>query len=190
MPPAPLLSELRGRLAGETARLSSYRDAQPQLKQFLDQLTRYLGLVGLTALFVGGIGVALSIQAFVREKFQSIAILKALGADSATIIQSYLGQAVGLGIVGSVMGLGMGIALQRLLPQALSTLLATDLLQQVEFSSVLSPAAVGPLAKGHFDLDDYIEYVIEMLHALGLGTHVMAVCHPSVPVFAASLSLR
>jgi putative ABC transport system permease protein len=148
MPVHPLLLELRGWLAGDSARVSSYREGQPQLKHFLDQLTRYLGLVGLTALFVGGIGVALSIQAFVREKFQSIAILKALGADSATIIQSYLGQAVGLGIVGSGVGVGFGILLQRLLPQAVSALLATDLLQQVEFSSVLSPAALAPITKG------------------------------------------
>ena len=88
LPPSPLVSELRGQLSGDDARVSSYRDAQPQLKQFLDQLKRYLGLVGLTALFVGGIGVALSVQAFVREKLQSIAILKALGADSSTIIRS------------------------------------------------------------------------------------------------------
>lgn len=145
---SPLLTELRSRLAGESARVSSYRDAQPQLKQFLDQLARYVGLVGLTALFVGGIGVALSIQAFVREKYQSIAILKTLGADTKTIVQSYLGQAVALGIVGSGVGMGIGIALQGLLPQAVSALLATDLLTQVEFSSVLSRAALAPLAKG------------------------------------------
>jgi putative ABC transport system permease protein len=148
LPPSPLVSELRGQLSGDDARVSSYRDAQPQLKQFLDQLKRYLGLVGLTALFVGGIGVALSVQAFVREKLQSIAILKALGADSSTIIRSYLSQAVGLGLVGSAVGVGIGIVLQRILPQALSTLLATDLLQQVQFSAVLSAAALGPLAKG------------------------------------------
>ncbi len=145
---SPLLHELRGRLAAESARVSSYRDAQPQLKQFLDQLARYLGLVGLTALFVGGIGVALSIQAFVREKLQSIAILKTLGADSKTIIHSYLGQAVGLGLVGSVVGIAIGVALQSVLPQAVSTLLATDVLQQVEFTSMPALAAVPPIAKG------------------------------------------
>ena len=72
--------------------MSSYRDAQPQLKQFLDQLARYLGLVGLTALFVGGIGVALSIQAFIREKFQSIAILKTLGADTRLLFSHIWGR--------------------------------------------------------------------------------------------------
>jgi len=42
-----------------------------------------------------------------------------------------------------------------------------------------------PVAEGRFDLDDYIDYIIEMLHHLGPNTHVMAVCQPSVPVLAA-----
>ncbi|MCC0032347.1 MAG: polyhydroxyalkanoate depolymerase [Brucellaceae bacterium] len=46
-------------------------------------------------------------------------------------------------------------------------------------------ARMVPRSAGRFDLDDYIDYVIEMLHHLGEGTHVMAVCQPSVPVFAA-----
>ncbi len=46
-------------------------------------------------------------------------------------------------------------------------------------------ARIVPLAEGRFDLDDYIDYVIEMLRHLGPNTHVMAVCQPSVPVFAA-----
>ncbi|QDZ02162.1 polyhydroxyalkanoate depolymerase [Nitratireductor mangrovi] len=47
-------------------------------------------------------------------------------------------------------------------------------------------ARMVPLAEGHFDLDDYIDYVIDMLHALGPDTHLMAVCQPSVPVLAAA----
>jgi poly(3-hydroxybutyrate) depolymerase len=42
-----------------------------------------------------------------------------------------------------------------------------------------------PLADGPFDLDDYIDYVIAILHHLGPDTHVIAVCQPSVPVLAA-----
>jgi poly(3-hydroxybutyrate) depolymerase len=42
-----------------------------------------------------------------------------------------------------------------------------------------------PLSYGDFDLDDYIDYVIEMIHHLGEGVHVMAVCQPTVPVLAA-----
>jgi poly(3-hydroxybutyrate) depolymerase len=46
-------------------------------------------------------------------------------------------------------------------------------------------ARMVPLADGTFDLDDYIDYVISILHRLGPGAHVMAVCQPSVPVAAA-----
>lgn len=41
------------------------------------------------------------------------------------------------------------------------------------------------LSEGTFDLDDYIDYVIQMLHFLGPDTHVIAVCQPAVPVLAA-----
>ena len=46
-------------------------------------------------------------------------------------------------------------------------------------------ARMVPLSEGYFDLDDYIDYVISMLHTLGSDTHVIAVCQPSVPVLAA-----
>jgi poly(3-hydroxybutyrate) depolymerase len=42
-----------------------------------------------------------------------------------------------------------------------------------------------PLAGGHFDLDDFIDHVIDFLHVLGPNTHVIAVCQPAVPVLAA-----
>ncbi|HEY5305132.1 MAG TPA: polyhydroxyalkanoate depolymerase [Pseudolabrys sp.] len=42
-----------------------------------------------------------------------------------------------------------------------------------------------PVAQGRFDLDDYIDYVIAILHFLGGDAHVIAVCQPSVPVLAA-----
>ncbi|MDR7102079.1 polyhydroxyalkanoate depolymerase [Croceicoccus sp. BE223] len=47
-------------------------------------------------------------------------------------------------------------------------------------------AKLVPMAEGSFDLDDYIDYVISFLEHIGPGTHVMAVCQPSVPAFAAT----
>ncbi len=47
-------------------------------------------------------------------------------------------------------------------------------------------ARMVPLAEGAFDLDDYIDYLVSMLHLLGAGVHLMAVCQPSVPVLAAA----
>jgi poly(3-hydroxybutyrate) depolymerase len=42
-----------------------------------------------------------------------------------------------------------------------------------------------PVSEGPFDLDDYVDYLVSMLHALGGNAHVIAVCQPSVPVMAA-----
>jgi len=47
-------------------------------------------------------------------------------------------------------------------------------------------AKMVPLSAGRFDLDDYIDYLIEFLHFIGPGTHMLAVCQPSVPAFAAA----
>jgi poly(3-hydroxybutyrate) depolymerase len=47
-------------------------------------------------------------------------------------------------------------------------------------------ARMVPLAEGGFDLDDYIDYIISILHFLGPDVHIMAVCQPSVPVLAAT----
>lgn len=47
-------------------------------------------------------------------------------------------------------------------------------------------ARMVPMTEGTFDLEDYIDYVIEMLHHLGRDTHVVAVCQPAVPVLAAA----
>ena len=148
LPADPLLYELRGRLESDSARVSGYKDAQPQLKQFLDQLTRYLGLIGLTALFIGGLGVATSVHAFIREKLTTIAILKTIGADSPTIIRTYALQAMMLGLAGSLIGLVIGVLLQQGLPWMIAALMASDLLDQLGFTEAGLSISPVPLVKG------------------------------------------
>ena len=46
-------------------------------------------------------------------------------------------------------------------------------------------ARMVPITEGGFDLDDYINYIVSILHFLGGDVHVVAVCQPSVPVVAA-----
>ena len=46
-------------------------------------------------------------------------------------------------------------------------------------------AKLVPVEDGHFDLDDYIDYLIEFLDTIGPGAHIIAVCQPSVPALAA-----
>ncbi|WP_206049264.1 polyhydroxyalkanoate depolymerase [Novosphingobium sp. PC22D] len=47
-------------------------------------------------------------------------------------------------------------------------------------------AKLVPLSAGRFDLDDYIDYLVEYLEFIGPGAHVLAVCQPSVPAYAAT----
>src|SRR3546814_19697853 len=42
-----------------------------------------------------------------------------------------------------------------------------------------------PTAEGRFDLDDYIDYLIEYMDVIGPGAHNIAVCQPSVPALSA-----
>ncbi len=146
--PRAVVYELRGRLTHESARITTYRTAQPRLKRFLDQLSRYLGLIGLTALFVGGIGVGTTVHAFVCEKLQTIAILKTLGAESALVVRIYLFQAMFLGVVGSVVGVALGLGLQGVLPWLMEGIFSQQLLDQIAFTEFLSLSTVLPVLKG------------------------------------------
>ena len=135
----PLMGELRGRLAQEGMRVTSYREAQPRIRRFLDQLSTYLGLIGLTSLFVGGIGVAATVHGFIKQKVMTIAILKTLGAEAGFITRVYLIQSVILGGIGGIVGVVLGVGFQSLLPSLLSTFLPGPLVLEV---------FVGPLIKG------------------------------------------
>ena len=71
-----------------------------------------------------------------------------------------------------------------------ATLLRGTVQRMVENQEVFitdwADARTVPLSAGDFDLDDYIDYVIEFLQHIGEGAHVLAVCQPSVPAFAAA----
>jgi len=47
-------------------------------------------------------------------------------------------------------------------------------------------AKLVPLSDGSFDLDDYVDYLIQFLEHVGPGAHMLAVCQPSVPAYAAA----
>ena len=71
-----------------------------------------------------------------------------------------------------------------------ATLLRGTVARMVENQDVYitdwADAKMVPLEAGVFALDDYIDYVIAFLEFLGPDTHVIAVCQPSVPAYAAT----
>jgi poly(3-hydroxybutyrate) depolymerase len=71
-----------------------------------------------------------------------------------------------------------------------ATLLRGTVARMVENQEVWitdwADAKMVPTDQGRFDLDDYIDYLIEFLRFIGEDTHMLAVCQPSVPAFAAA----
>jgi putative ABC transport system permease protein len=113
--PKAAREELARALADPGVRVSSFDEAQPGLRRFFSELTTYLGLVGLASLLVGGIGVASSVSTFLRRQLSTIAILKALGAGSRTLVATYTVQTLALGLAGSVVGAALGVLMQPIL---------------------------------------------------------------------------
>jgi len=120
------------RVADPSVRVASYDEAQPGLRRFFTQLAGYLGLVGLASLLVGGIGVASSVATFVRRQEPTIAILKALGADSRTLLATYLWQTLSVGVLASLVGAALGTALQPVLIRLLAGFVPFTLRAQAE----------------------------------------------------------
>ena len=59
--------------------------AQPGLSRFMDRLTAILGLVGLTALLLGGIGIAQAVSGYLDGRAETIATMKCLGAPARVV---------------------------------------------------------------------------------------------------------
>jgi putative ABC transport system permease protein len=128
------------------------RDPSPQVSRSLERLRQFLTLVGLTALLVGGVGVANAVATYIDRRRRVIAAFKCLGATGNVIFGVHLLQV--LFIAG--IGIGIGIALGLLLPVALTVWLGDTLPIKAEFSvsapSMLMAAAYGLLVTLLFTL--------------------------------------
>ncbi|HEX3944353.1 MAG TPA: FtsX-like permease family protein [Rhizomicrobium sp.] len=86
-------------------------DAAPGLRRFVEQITMFLTLVGLTALVVGGVGAGEAMSAFLDRKRTEIATLKALGAGGGLIFLTFFLQVMAIAVVAVLCGLLVGAAL-------------------------------------------------------------------------------
>lgn len=131
-----LADRYRSSLRSERIRVRTVADDQRNLNDVLTRLTGYLGLVALIALLLGGIGVASSVIVFVRQRTQSVAVLRCLGATAGSIFAIYLLEAGAMGLAGSITGAAAGVAVQRLLPGLLSGILPVDVIPALSWSAV------------------------------------------------------
>ncbi|MHA7971351.1 ABC transporter permease [Rhizobium sp. CAU 1783] len=110
--PAPAAEAIRQKAqsalpnAGWSIRTSDR--AAPSLTENIERFSQFLTLVGLTALVVGGVGVANAVRAFLDSKRTVIATLKCLGAPASVVVMVYLFQIAIVASIGIVAGLVLG----------------------------------------------------------------------------------
>lgn len=132
---AELSEQAKSVLQGSGLRWTDARNGAPGIAEFVSRLGAFLVLVGLSGLAVGGIGVSAAVRAYLARKTETIATLRTLGADRATIFQTYLIQ---IGVL-SVLGIAAGVALGGLAPILLAPLIESRLPVPAVFSVYPQP---------------------------------------------------
>jgi putative ABC transport system permease protein len=102
------------------ARVVDFRETHPTIRRGLERATKFLSLVSLVALIVGGLGVAMAIHSHIQQRLDSIAVMKCLGARSSQIMEIYIIQTVGLGLAGSLTGVAVGYLMQTWAPRLIA----------------------------------------------------------------------
>ena len=105
----------------------SRSNASPALERNVERFTQYLTLVGLTALLVGGVGVANAVRSHLDRRRDVIATLKSLGATGGRVFAIYLTQVITLAAIGAIPGLAIGAALPFLIVRGFSAMLPLPL---------------------------------------------------------------
>lgn len=138
-----LEAEEKGLFAEERIRVATVESRKEAIGQSLENLTRYLGLVGFVALLLGGVGIAGAVQVYLQEKRDAVAVLRCLGASARTAFAIFLRQIVAVSIVGALCGALLGVGIQTVLPRILGPLLPFEMDFFVSWVSILKGIIYG-----------------------------------------------
>jgi putative ABC transport system permease protein len=140
--------------------ITSYDEAQPQIREALQRMASFFILAATVALFLGAIGMAAGVSTFLNEQLSNVGILRCLGFGPTDISRLYLRLCVGIGLLGGVGGIAVGyllslggsLLLQKLLGIALPLhidlgLLAEGLVLALLLAVGLNYAAIRILAR-------------------------------------------
>jgi putative ABC transport system permease protein len=118
---------------------STATEREENMSEWFEVLSRFLGLLGLTALLLGGLATGSAVHVFVRRKLQTVAMLRCVGAPQRTVFAIYLLLAALMGLVGAALGVALGVVIQHGLPSVLADFVPLD----VEPRFRLVPALAG-----------------------------------------------
>lgn len=134
------------------ARWQDARNGAPGMSRFITRLSTFLVLVGLAGLAVGGVGISAAVRAYLDGKTETIAILRALGAERRVIFLTYFLQITVLAVIGLIIGLALGAAIPVLLAPWIAGALPVDATISVYPGPLAEAALYGALAALLFTL--------------------------------------
>lgn len=120
-------------------------------KSFSD-VTKFLSLVGFIALLLGCIGVASAVHIYVKEKMQSIAILRCMGLSSKQAFLIFLIQITIIGFIGAVAGAALGSIIQQVLPIVFKDFLPLELQVIISWKAIGQGILLGVIISILFSL--------------------------------------
>jgi putative ABC transport system permease protein len=118
--PAAFITGINAGFPDAGWRIRTLNESSPRLSRLISRVTLFLSFVGLTALLIGGVGVANAVRDWLGGKIETIATLKCIGAPRALIFRIYLLQVMVLALGGIAIGLVLGAALPLLAADALA----------------------------------------------------------------------
>lgn len=127
-------------------------DATTDLARFFTLFGRFLVIVGLSSLVVGGVGVSSAISAYVTERQRAIATFKALGATGARLLTHYAIQLTVLSVIGIGLGLILGAILTLVALPIIGGLVGLPLSAVIDLPALLVAAGFGGLTAFAFGL--------------------------------------
>ncbi len=123
-----------------------------QTGRSFDDLTKYLNLVAFVALLLGCVGVASAVHLYVKEKVQSVAVLRTLGTSGRQAFLIYLIQTALMGLLGAVAGAMLGSVIQLLLPRVFGSFLPVTVDTAISWTAVGQGIGTGLLISVLFAL--------------------------------------
>jgi putative ABC transport system permease protein len=138
-----LLEDHRDAFRAERVRSETAAEQQRDVTRALSRLSSYLGLVGIFALLLGGIGVASAMGAYIAEKVDTVAVLRCLGATARQVLAIYVAQAAAMGLAGAAIGAVLGGAVQWVLPWLARDLLPVQAAVTVDALSLAMGIGIG-----------------------------------------------
>jgi len=166
-------------------RVDTYLTARTRVKRFLDNFIFFLRLVGIFILVVAGMGIQNTLTAFFNEKQRTIAIMKTMGATHRQVIRHFMPVVVVLTLLGTVLGISIGIILQLGLARLLSTFFSPDMPFTVAWIGIIESMALGIVVVALFTFAPFFR--LKEMRPVVIFRKETAVLHKHWPMYVSAI---